>query len=200
MISVFSIVVSLPGRKHQPRVSELTAHEKCTIANLRNTIVSSAQFGGRYYEPHLLRYSHDLSMLKRTEKLGDIFHYEYLCSASFNDFQEWPPKFLPVIRTTILVQQTEALTRGTANDDIGLWNADLWVLQQTRNVADYAMFAKVGVVRSRGEFVEIVGPDGCKRISELRAESQRQAAGAAEQINQAPRFGDWPVLHVHRRL
>jgi hypothetical protein len=28
-------------------------------------------------------------MLKRTEKLGDIFHYEYFCSASFNGFEEW---------------------------------------------------------------------------------------------------------------
>jgi hypothetical protein len=89
---------------------------------LGNSIVGSAKERISYVESHFLSDLFYVFELLRCQELANILHYKSTRSGEPNDLHIRPPKLLPWITNAILVEQAEALARGTTNYEVSTRN------------------------------------------------------------------------------
>src|SRR5437773_1370856 len=99
-----------------------------------------------YLETQSFGGSQNLPVFKGPEQLWHVLHDEHWSAGTLDDVKKWAPQLLSRITLTILVEETESLTGGASNDDVGLRNLGRAVSQNIDDIAGNAAVTEIGFV------------------------------------------------------
>ena len=174
------VVIGLLRREEFGRVAEFAPDDEGSPPGLWGAVIGGTKLLPGRLETHLGRGLEDLGVLRGSQYLRDVLNDEDLRPGPFDDLHIGSPHLLTDVVLAVLIEEAEALAGGAADDNVGLWDPGVWVLQDGLDVADGAMVAEVEVVGICGELVEVIGPDGLEGVAGIVGKPNGEAAGTGE--------------------
>jgi hypothetical protein len=129
-------------------------------------------------------------MLGRCQQFCNVFDHENASLTARHDVHVRLPQLPPFIALPLLIEQTKALARGTANNHVR--NGDLsTVFKPTIDICANRVIAEVRVKCFRGCSVMVDGPNALKRATKTRVDKPKgHSARTRKQVDQT--IAHWP--------